>query len=1516
MKVSFFEDVTIYSEITNLETGYKHTKKIEKTIAPNSSELYRIDWNTINLWTGRYNYKVIVIHNNVPNKGDFVAFEPINLVFPQEFDLDVSLTKPKYEVGENIEIRATATRLQKSVEDVIVTANIEKPDGSVEELLFEYDDSSEQYKAQLRANIGGNYYIDAHGERKYYFSDSESELGQVIVEVSPQIDSTKNRLYEYETVDLHMGPVGGLQGFATNVILSNTNFALEDVLLYEIWNNPNKQLTNNGNSSVLGITNLGDENRINAYSGSSIASLALKSKVVGESALSLSNTSFIDYKGNAIATRVTNDVTLKSEEQKAILSLNTPNNSILKGKYDTLSVGIINAYKVFGTELSIGFDPEKIEVKDVIEGSYINDYGTHQSLLVKSIDNDNGLINLGLTRSNTQEEVDKRTGLLANILYRAKGTGEVDFNYNKNMVFTSSEGENLPAITSNHSIEILPLPDSLKGLITLKQLTSKIDNTNELEIGFLIENIESISTFATDLTFDSSLLEFQGLTKGSYFNEHSSLLYENKPDSGIVTIGISNLNASSVSDGDIDTMMVATFKFKDVGEANFALNNTGVFDDSGESIELNSIDTLNIDYATLVPVNQVIPELKFLPDFTFSNDQNEVNLSIAIDSVSNLYSFAGDIYYDPSILTFQTKSEGDFFNEEGTVQTSLVIYDDNQNGVLTLGLSRLGETEGVSTDSSRIIANLTFIQVGEDSTEVNFSNTGLLLPDGESEIEHETNKTRIGQLGDGFVVTPRVISPINSTISAGQITFNWENHKHNDEFKLQISDTSSYSNVIVDTTLTQNSFTKEFTSPDTYYWRLKSSNDYGESNWANASFRTEIEIPEPVNLTLPSDASQNINLTPYFEWNSLENAQTYNFQLSKTSSFDSLLIDSIIVGESNLVLTDSLDFRETYYWRLKAENYGVSGLWSEVWEFTTIVEAPGGFVLKSPEENSSFVSVNPEFIWQRSQRAEQYRLQVSMQSDFGSLGIDSLLTDTTALVIGLRNGVSHYWRVKAINAGGETDWSPSWEFTTIPLQPNVVELLSPVNGANDLSLTPRFKWRLGEHANSFTFELASDEEFTEVLISESTEDTTTALSDILENNSRYYWRVRGENSGVSGLWSEIRSFVTIIAEPEQVELESPGDGEELIPVTPVLSWLGAERAESYRVRLSTREDFVGLVLDSVVTDTSMSIQNPLNNDTEYYWQVKAINKAGESNWSNIQNFSTREMIPEVVVLKEPQKDSVHISINPSLRWFKSERAKKYHVNVSLDSMFKDLKLDSITVDTALFIEKDFDYNTNYYWRVKASNNGGESNWSKVFSFKTIVPLPKQVKILAPKDSTDGVELMPKVVWSSDLLSDGYTLQIGLDSLFENIVLDSTKETSSDTSLVLKTSLDENTKYFIRVRSFNVAGYSNWSSISYFRTNILTSNDTEDIPTDFVLQQNYPNPFNPSTTVRFAIPKAADVNIVVYNMIGQRVAIILNERKSPGWHNVRFNASNLASGFYIYRMVAGNFVEIRKMTLIK
>lgn len=93
-------------------------------------------------------------------------------------------------------------------------------------------------------------------------------------------------------------------------------------------------------------------------------------------------------------------------------------------------------------------------------------------------------------------------------------------------------------------------------------------------------------------------------------------------------------------------------------------------------------------------------------------------------------------------------------------------------------------------------------------------------------------------------------------------------------------------------------------------------------------------------------------------------------------------------------------------------------------------------------------------------------------------------------------------------------------------------------------------------------------------------------------------------------------------------------------------------------------------------------------------------------------------------------------------------------------------------------------------------------------------------------------------------------------------------------------------------------------------------EVEVAPDQYELSQNYPNPFNPSTTIQFSLPKQTQLKINLYNMLGEQVAILADGMYESGYHKVTFNASGLPSGTYLYQLESNEFVQVKKMILLK
>jgi hypothetical protein len=107
-----------------------------------------------------------------------------------------------------------------------------------------------------------------------------------------------------------------------------------------------------------------------------------------------------------------------------------------------------------------------------------------------------------------------------------------------------------------------------------------------------------------------------------------------------------------------------------------------------------------------------------------------------------------------------------------------------------------------------------------------------------------------------------------------------------------------------------------------------------------------------------------------------------------------------------------------------------------------------------------------------------------------------------------------------------------------------------------------------------------------------------------------------------------------------------------------------------------------------------------------------------------------------------------------------------------------------------------------------------------------------------------------------------------------------------------------------------------ASLSGGTDTVTTVENSQQLPTEYVLHQNYPNPFNPSTKIEFKIPDAGLVNLKVYDLLGREVITLVDEDLQAGNYNINYDASGLASGIYFYTLQAGEFISTKKMIYLK
>jgi hypothetical protein len=563
----------------------------------------------------------------------------------------------------------------------------------------------------------------------------------------------------------------------------------------------------------------------------------------------------------------------------------------------------------------------------------------------------------------------------------------------------------------------------------------------------------------------------------------------------------------------------------------------------------------------------------------------------------------------------------------------------------------------------------------------------------------------------------------------------------------------------------------------TYYWRVRvkepTLSPWSPVRYFYTMLGTAGFLPE---LLGPKAGAESVAIRPLFQWSPINGAERYELLVATNNSFT----DAVIARVGSLALSTNawpcdvnLSYNTTYFWRIRGTSANSYSAWSGVGSFTTLlppVTAPPPLssykvMLINPKTGVQGVGINPVFEWGSVSGANRYELLVSTNRSFtdaatAKVGPGALQGTLWQSDIALKYGTTYYWKVRGVNGENTSAWSDDYSFTTeLPVAsadppPKItVELVFPNAGGEGISLSPIFQWKALRGADRYELLVSANDTFANPVIMRGGVNALPVeawQSDIgLAYGTIYYWKVRAISFGNTGAWSDTSAFITVrppaVVIPV-IELENPAAGAEGVSVRPTFQWKPVNGAERYELLVSKSNVFADRVI-AKTGDTALSINAwksdvNLANDTTYYWRIRAINGDNMSVWSNISAFTTIPPVPHEetklalelplpgVVLHAPLSSAERTGTKPYFTWKAVPGADKYELVVAPDMAFMRpliIRVGSYALaGTSWESEVELDYDTTYWWKVRALSGNRSAEWSVPGVFITEPRPPPQL----------------------------------------------------------------------------------------------------------------------------------------------------------------------------------------------
>ncbi len=582
-------------------------------------------------------------------------------------------------------------------------------------------------------------------------------------------------------------------------------------------------------------------------------------------------------------------------------------------------------------------------------------------------------------------------------------------------------------------------------------------------------------------------------------------------------------------------------------------------------------------------------------------------------------------------------------------------------------------------------------------------------------------------------------------------------------------------------TVTGTFYARTFSSFGNHTWKVLASNDAGVSGWSTVkTFTVDLAAP-PLNSP-PNGTTSYVGTSEDFTWTSVGGASSYDIEFD--AGLGSASLTNVSSASFKLQLTSTLIGQHS--WHVRAKNGSVTGPWSQS-RSITVAGIPGVPVkVNPPAESSITYDIAANFTWNQVQYATSYQIQFDAEAPLTVVG-NSYSRTFNKLGI-------HTWKVKAINAAGESDWSTVSNFTVVL---GVPILSSPANNSIEyVGSTISFSWSSVAGATSY------DIEFDSGLGTATLSNISGISTKILLTTSHagsHTWHVRAKNGSTDGAWSLSRTVV-VFGIPAVPVTTSPASGSTVYyDAATSYTWNPVPGATSYKIQFDS---------EAPITVSGTSYTRAFSSLGNHTWKVNASNDAGESDWSVTKTFIVDLAVP---TLSSPANAAVtFVGTTLNFTWTSVAGATTY--DIEFDAGQGSVSLSNVSVTSKQW-ELVVANIGNHTWHVRARNGSVVGQWSQSRTF-TVAGIPGiPVTINPPNDGTVAYGIPANFNWNFVPNATEYLVQFDSEPPF------------TVTGTFFSKTFSELTSHTWKVKAVNPAGESGWSIVKTFTVVLGTPNLT-------------------------------------------------------------------------------------------